>query len=138
MDFAAVLGIVLGSSVFAAIITQGGSIILHKLQRKETVEDANNSIMDKLNEIDSKLSSHIESDQRSWADNARTQILRFGDELRIGQAHSFESYTTILERIDDYERYCDKHEDYQNSKAVSTISLIRFAYQKRIENNDFL
>ena len=72
------------------------------------------------------------------ADECRTRILRFGDELRRGVEHSEEFFNQILDDISDYERYCAEHPEYKNSKAVNAIAEIDKVYQKCMEKNSFL
>lgn len=94
--------------------------------------------MDKLDAIEAKLDKHIDSDARRWADNARTQILRFGGELKRGIRFSQEAWSQILETIDNYLDFCELHPEYPNTKAVSTIEYIKGKYQDALTNNDFL
>lgn len=135
-------GLLVGSSVFAAIVTQGGGLLLERLRHKNAKEDKaaekDNAVMDKLNEIDGKLTKHIESDARRWADTARTQILRFGGELKRGIKFSQEAWSQILETIDNYNDFCVLNPEYPNTKAVSTIEYIKGKYQECLEHNDFL
>lgn len=69
---------------------------------------------------------------------ARQRVLRFGDEVRHGQNHSEEHYNDILEDITSYEAYCDTHPHFKNQKAQSTIKIIVKAYERHMQNNDFL
>lgn len=69
---------------------------------------------------------------------ARQRILRFGDEVRHGQNHSEEHYNDILEDVTAYEKYCSTHKDFKNQKAQSTIKIIVTAYEKHMQQNDFL
>ena len=72
------------------------------------------------------------------ANQARTRILRFGDEARRGLPHTQEHWEAVLRDIDAYEKYCDSHKEYINSKAVSTIAFLRASYAENLEQNDFL
>ena len=65
--------------------------------------------MDALNERVDKLSGKVDQsearqDERD-ARTARTHILRFGDEVRIGTRHSKESFDEVLADITAYETY---------------------------------
>lgn len=79
-----------------------------------------------------------EENLQDKADAARSRILRFADELRIGVNHSEEMYNQILDDISFYQSYCRNHENYPNQKALSAIALISDDYEDRLKNNDFL
>lgn len=98
--------------------------------------------IDKLESRMQDLSDGVEkveySMDRRNAVTCRVRILRFGDECRIHMKHSKEMFDQALEDIDTYEKYCDAHPEFLNNKTVLTIQLIKDAYQKCVENNDFL
>lgn len=103
-------------------------------ENKSTVKE----IWKALNSIHQELLVHISSYQMDNANQTRTRILRFGDEARRGLPHTQEHWEDILRDIDSYEKYCDSHKDYINSKAVSTIAFLRARYAEHLEENDFL
>lgn len=72
------------------------------------------------------------------ANQARTRILRFNDELLRKERHSKEFFDNILEDIDAYEKYCSDHPKYRNSKAALAITNIRRCYEKCEVDCDFL
>lgn len=74
----------------------------------------------------------------SLANQARTRILRFNDELLRKDRHSKEMFDSVLEDVDFYERYCLDHPRYKNSKAVLAIANIKRCYEKCEQDNDFL
>lgn len=74
----------------------------------------------------------------SLANQARTRILRFNDELLRKDRHSKEMFDSVLEDVDNYERYCTEHPRYKNSKAVLAIANIKRCYEKCEQDNDFL
>lgn len=77
--------------------------------------------------------------KRDKADDARRRILTAADELRCNVTlHSLEWFNQLNEDIDRYEKYCDKHPDYSNNKALQSIEYIKRNYAKRLEKNDFL
>lgn len=98
----------------------------------------NADISRRLDEIEKKLDSHIEADEWSAADNWRAQILRFNNELLRPIRHTKEEFVEVLDYIDKYERYCDDHENYPNSRAVLAIENIREVYKERLKKRDFL
>lgn len=68
----------------------------------------------------------------------RQRILRFSDEIRRKERHSEEMFNSILEDIDEYEKYCDDHPKYRNNKADFAIANVKRVYQKTLDENDFL
>ena len=75
-----------------------------------------------------ELTQFIQRAEEERIDRARSRILRFNDEVMMGERHSKEHFDEILVDIDRYEDYCDKHEDYENNKAVLAIKTIKDEY----------
>lgn len=98
----------------------------------------NADISGRLDEIGAKLDEHIETDGRRAADSCRAQILHFNNELLRPIYHTKEEFVEVLVKIDEYERYCDEHEDYPNNRAVLAIENIREVYRERLKKRDFL
>lgn len=78
------------------------------------------------------------SEDEREANNARRRILRYNDELKRNVKHSLEYFNDILSDVDYYERFCETHHEYQNSKAVMAIENIRRCYRICTEENSFL
>ena len=70
--------------------------------------------------------------------NARSRILRFGDEIRHNVLHSKDHYDQIMLDITFYENYCNEHKDFSNSITEATAHIIREKYKVHLENNTFL
>ena len=47
-------------------------------------------------------------------------------------------FDDILKDITDYDNYCREHPDFVNKKAVLSEQNVARAYQKCMEENDFL
>ena len=71
-------------------------------------------------------------------DGHRARILEFNSELLREISHTEEEYVDILRSIDEYQRYCSGHPDYQNNRAVHAIANIERVYDERMQKNDFL
>ena len=84
-----------------------------------------------------KLDAHIKKDDENRADERRTNILRFNNELIRGLPHTKEEFVDILADIDVYERYCEKHPEYENNRAVHAIANIGRVYDERLRKHDF-
>ena len=98
----------------------------------------NHDIGIQVKEINTDLQNHIAKTEEYRIRRARQRILRFSDEVMIGQNHSLEHYNDILEDVDIYEDYCDAHPGYINNKAEVAIKLVRDTYEEHLKNNDFL
>lgn len=103
-------------------------------QFNDTFEKLNGK-MDEVNKTVNEL--RIENSETK-ATTYRYRILRFDDEIRHGTKHSKEHFDQIIEDIDEYEEYCDKHPDYKNNKAVLAIENIKRVYQNCVEEHTFL
>lgn len=98
--------------------------------------------MDTLNERVDKLSGKVDQsesrqDERD-AKTARTHILRFGDEVRIGTRHSKESFDEVLADITAYESYCNAHPEFPNNRTRAAEKFISETYDECFRENKFL
>ena len=98
--------------------------------------------MDTLNERVDRLSGKVDQsearqDERD-AKTARTHILRFGDEVRIGTRHSKESFDEVLADITAYETYCNAHPEFPNNRTRAAEAVITETYDRCLRDNSFL
>ena len=98
----------------------------------------NGEVLEKVEALSQDVKSNKADDDEQWASLSRSHILRFGDELLHGVAHSKEHFDQILLDISKYESYCETHPEYRNNIANATINQIKKTYQKCLEDNDFL
>lgn len=98
----------------------------------------NSEVLEKVNTLTKDVKDLKASDDEKWASLSRSHILRFGDELLHGVAHSKEHFDQILIDISEYESYCKGHPDYLNNVADATIKQIKRTYQKCLDDNSFL
>lgn len=98
----------------------------------------NGEVLEKVNTLTEDVKVLKDTDDEQWASLSRSHILRFGDELLHGVAHSKEHFDQILLDISKYETYCKEHPDYLNNVANATIKQIKKTYQKCLEDNSFL
>lgn len=75
--------------------------------------------------------------ERNEIINSRVRILRFVDEIGHGLTHSKEHFDQIMRDIDQYERYCDSHPDFENNVTTISIARIKHVYASRLERNDW-
>lgn len=98
----------------------------------------NREVLDEVKALKEDVKNNKADDDEQWASLSRTHILRFGDELLHGQAHSKEHFDQVLRDISKYEQYCETHPDYLNGVACATIKVIKKTYQQCLEDNTFL
>lgn len=98
----------------------------------------NGEVLDKVDQLEKRVDNLKGFMDERAAKDARTRVLRFGDECLHGDKHSKEHYDQILRDITEYETYCDEHPGFQNNMAVLTIGSIKSNYQRRLADHDFL
>lgn len=98
----------------------------------------NGEVINEVSTLKNEINSLKNSLEERVATDARTRILRFGDECLHGEKHSKEHFDQILRDITEYENYCNEHPDFKNNMAVLTIGSIKSIYQKRMADHDFL
>lgn len=98
----------------------------------------NADVLEEIKSVKQDLADHIRTDEERDADEHRTRILRFNNELLRDIPHTREEFIEILTEIDGYERFCREHPDYQNNRAVHAIVNISRAYDNRLMKHDFL
>lgn len=80
--------------------------------------------------VSEKLDAHIKADEWNEMKQRRVRILRFADEVSGGKKYSTEMWDDILDDVDEYEKYCDKHPDYHNNKGVMAMEFLKIEYLK--------
>ncbi len=120
----------------------GGGALLTFLQylitRHDEKSGKHKTIMNAIGEVREELDTLRNEIKEDRATNARIRILSFSDEIRHKVRHSKEAFDQINSDIDTYRRYCDKHPDYKNNRAVMAISNIERVYAECLKEHDFL
>lgn len=116
------------SAIFKALGRAFNSEVIGMLNEVKAAQKSNT---DRLNE-------HIRLDDERNADERRTRILRFNNELVRNLPHTKEEFIDILADIDYYEIYCREHKDYKNNRAAHAIANIGRVYDERLQKHDFL
>ena len=98
----------------------------------------NADVLVEIKETRSQLDAHIKADDERNADDRRTRILRFNNELIRDIPHTREDFIDILADIDVYEAYCREHPEYKNNRAAHAIANIGRVYDERLLKHDFL
>lgn len=123
MDFQTILIALLGGGVVG--------FVQYLITRHDNKHDRLKAIEDKITCLEGKI------DQQN-AVSMRVRILRFRDEMLLGQNHTHDSFQQVLSDIDSYEEYCQYHPLFKNNQTELTIDHIRHNYQERLEKHDFL
>ena len=108
------------------------------LDKITAVEQQLRKTNEKLAETNEKLDGHMANDELQKAEDARAAALRFNNELLRNIPHTREEFFEVLQKIDIYEDYCDRHKDYENNRAVYAIANINRVYDERLAKHDFL
>lgn len=93
----------------------------------DKVDDLSN----KINHVQKTLEEHLSTEEEEKVRDARKRILDFNDEIIRGLYHSKEHFDEILEDITMYNRYCNEHENYENSKATLAIKHVQDVYDQK-------
>ena len=89
-------------------------------------------------ETKKKLDAHIEEGEERKADNYRSRVLRFNNEIVRGLGHTEEDYDEILDVIWKYNEYCKTHPKYKNNKMPHAIKNVERMYDEMLQTNGFL
>lgn len=79
----------------------------------------------------------VSVEQRQAAD-ARSKIAIFSDEIYRGELHSKESFEQILEYVNFYLDYCDKHKGFRNNITDTSITVIQDTYKACLSSRKFI
>ena len=108
------------------------------IQRHDSRRDRQDEILQKMEDLEEKINSVIDTGDARNARDARLRILHFRDEMLEGRNHTHDSFQQVLADIDEYEQYCHDHPKFKNNQTVATIEHIRRNYAERLEKHDFL
>lgn len=123
-----------------SILVGGGllAFIQFLIGRHDAKHDKFKEVFEAIEKLTGKVDDlAAKSDERN-AVNMRVRILRFRDEMLAGQNHTHDSFQQVLGDIDEYEKYCEKHQDFRNNQTTATIEHIKANYMERLKRHDFL
>lgn len=98
----------------------------------------NGDVLVEVDALKSQVQLVRERQDESEAKSARVRILRFGDEMYLGQKHSKEHFINILADIKTYNDYCREHPNFENERTKITEEHIKSTYQRCLEEHSFL
>lgn len=106
-----------------------------KEDRKAEKHDEALEVIKKINEELKELSTKVQDNQ---ARECRIRILRFEDEMRHDVSHSQDHFEQVMEDIDTYEEYCEKHPDFHNGIGRRAMVHIKEVYDECVREHKFL
>lgn len=110
------------------------NIISKKENKKKTLDE----IKESVDNLTTRISQIEEQNKEQDAKTARARILRFNDELLNNIEHSKEAFDDTLAYIDEYDKYCNDHPLFSNSRTMAAEQNIRECYQNRMKKHDFI
>lgn len=112
--------------------------ITHARERDDRIQQNFNEVRKDIEDVKDDIQGIKEEINEDRAIGARTQILRFADEIYQGQKHTKEHFDQILEACKKYNLYCDTHPDFENMQTVSAQERIKEIYQECMKKHTFL
>lgn len=96
------------------------------------------SLEQKVENVDQKVEKMGKEERLQRAKDARTRVLRFGDELIHDVRHTKEHFDDVLRDITEYEKYCDEHPRFENDQMHITAEHIKETYHRCLKEHSFL
>ena len=127
-----------GGALIAAAASIGGLLLQRKWQKEDRTADRITELSGKINDVQTTLDAHIESDAENDAKQARRRIIVFSDECRRGLLHSSEHFDSVLDDITFYRQYCEDHPKFKIEKAAHSIRYIEDIYDQTKRENKFI
>lgn len=112
--------------------------VTHSKERDEFYQRNFRTIKNELGDVKKDISQVKDAIDRDKALRARTQILRFADEIYQKQKHTKEHFDEILDVMTYYNQYCDEHPDFKNFRTVNAQKIINRIYEQCQLEHDFL
>lgn len=104
----------------------------------EKVDSMEKTFDSKVDGLKQKIEKMDQNDKLQRAKDARTRVLRFGDELIHDVRHTKEHFDDVLRDITEYEKYCDEHPKFENDQMHITAEHIKETYHKCLKEHSFL
>jgi hypothetical protein len=96
------------------------------------------AIKSELRMIQERQDAQDRRDAERDAKKARSEILRFNDEILNGIRHSEKMFDNALDNITTYNRYCKEHPDFINDRTHEAESNIKKIYRTCADEHSFL
>ena len=140
--FRTIVSICSGTSIIIALIVTLVKPLREKItrskERREENEKQFHELADAIDEVGEKVQALDAKVDMNEAIRARTQILRFADEIYQEHRHSKEHFDEILSVCKLYNAYCDAHPEFENMRTMAAQKRIRQVYEKCTAERTFL
>ena len=97
----------------------------------------NGETLDYVKALQTSFNEHLSEHEKDKAEKSRQRILEFADEMYDRKYHSKESFEDILDVIEGYDKYCEKHPDFKNKRTVTASKVINEQYEECLKNHTF-
>ena len=129
---------VVGSGVVTAVVQYRLSKKIKKEEREDLKEQKLDEIKEDMAELFRRTEEIDDKIDCNEAKRARTQILRFADEIYVGTLHTREHFEDILETCDEYNAYCRDHPTFKNMRTENAQKKIVEIFNKCEKEHSFL
>lgn len=100
----------------------------------EKIEKVDNKIESLEQDMIQRFRDNEDQAEKKNAIQVRVRILRFGDEISHGVKLSKEHFEQIIQDIDTYEDYCERHPEFENSITIQNAHLIKKKYEEGLDD----
>ena len=125
-------------SLLGIVVTVIPTIIANRKKTQESIKQTTEAMEKRIDKLQTSYDAHVRDYEAAKASSQRYRILRFYDEVCEGRKHSESHFEDILDDIDSYERYCDKHKEYKNNRGHVAMQYIRDTYARVKASGGFL
>lgn len=124
--------------ILIALIGLIPTIVSNRKKTQESIRESQDATKKDMTRMQTTLDAHIREDEDAKARNQRYRILRFYDEMCEHREHSESHFEDILDDIDEYERYCEAHQDFKNNRGKVAMEFIKTKYGEIKAKGGFL
>lgn len=126
------------SSAAVAFIAIIPAITSNRKKTQDSIREGNEATKQQFDAMKNDFDSHVREYEETKAKSQRYRILRFYDEMCERREHSESHFEDILDDIDDYELYCEKHPDFKNNRGKAAMEYIKAEYPRIKAKGGFL
>ena len=124
--------------MFAWIGKQFTKGIDEKIERlNKQIQDTAKAVEDLHNEMEHRFDENEKHDDDKEMKRLRASIIQFSDDCGRHIHHTKVHFENIFRDIDDYKRYCEKH-NFPNHFIDGEVAYISSVYKQCLEENRFL
>ena len=133
------------SPILIALIGIIPTIIVNRKKTQSSIEQMQEQVTTDLKatkkevaDLQEGFNQHLADEEEHRAKQSRYRSLRFYDELCEGRLHRESHFEDVLDDIDFYERYCETHPQFRNSRGKAAMDYIKETYHKVKSKGGFL